>query len=87
MISRGCADPRTLIRAAKDYAVKKPDFAIAVGMEGLRLIAAGHGYDITSSNVRDAYPALMQSANTAGIDTTQIQMQIHGMLSVAKPPK
>jgi hypothetical protein len=55
LANRSPADPRTLIRAARDYAVERPEFALAAGMTALRGIANGWGYDITGSDVLDAY--------------------------------
>lgn len=40
-------DPRTLIRATKDYAQMRPGFAVAAGLIALRDIAGGYGYEIT----------------------------------------
>jgi hypothetical protein len=41
LANRSPSDPRTLTRAARDYAVKQPEFALAAGMTALRGIAAG----------------------------------------------
>jgi hypothetical protein len=39
-------DPRTLARAARDFAESQPEFAVAAGLASLRWISLGHGYDI-----------------------------------------
>lgn len=74
-------DPRTLARAAKDFAERQPDFAIAAGLASLRWISRGHGYEITSIDVLDAYSAVMHAASIAGIDTQQIKTQIKDLLA------
>lgn len=74
-------DPRTLARAAKDFAERQPDFAIAAGLASLRWISRGHGYEITSIDVLDAYSAVMHAASIAGIDTQQIKTQIKDFLA------
>lgn len=46
LANRSPSDPRTLIRAASDYAAVRPEFAHAAGMAELRGNASGNGYDI-----------------------------------------
>ena len=43
LVTRSPADPRTLVRAARDFAAIRPDFAIASGMAALRWISLGRG--------------------------------------------
>lgn len=59
---RGPTDPRTLTRAARDFAQRKPEFAATCGTAALHWMAAGFGYEITSGDVLDAYSALSQAA-------------------------
>lgn len=59
------SDPRTLTRAARDFALERPEFALAAGMTALRGIANGWGYDITGIDVLDAYAAVMAAAGAA----------------------
>lgn len=44
-----------LIRAARDFAVEQPGFALAAGMTGLRGVPNGYGFDITDVDILDAY--------------------------------
>jgi hypothetical protein len=44
-------DPRTLTRAAKDFAADQPQFAMNAALSALRWIARGHGYEITGADI------------------------------------
>jgi len=74
-------DPRTLARAARDFAEIQPDFAVAAGLASLRWISVGHGYDVTGSDVLDAYSALMKATLMAGADGQQIKSRIRDLLA------
>lgn len=80
LVNASPTDPRTLTRAARDYADKLPTFALEAGMSALRWIAAGHGYEITGGDVLEAYESVMQAAHTTGIEEQQIKAQIRNML-------
>jgi hypothetical protein len=58
--------PQTLTRAARDFAEKKPAFAIEAGLAALRWLVEGYGYEITSADVHSAYEHTMQAAGNAG---------------------
>jgi hypothetical protein len=73
-------DPRTLARAARDFAESQPEFAVAVGLASLRWISRGHGYDITGVDVLDAYSAVMKAASMAGVEGQQMNAQIRDLL-------
>ena len=75
------ADPRTLIRAARDFAVKRPPFALAAGMLGIEYIVRGYGYDITSADVLNAYSALMLAAESSGVDDATAKAAIRALLA------
>lgn len=85
LVAHSPADPRTLTRAAKDYAVERPQFAVAAGMAALRWISLGHGYEITSLEVLDAYTAVMQAVSGAGVDEHRIRAQIEDLISGSAP--
>jgi hypothetical protein len=59
-------DPRTLTRAARDFAEKKPAFATEAGMTALHWLIHGHGYEITSADVWAACSNTMKAARNAG---------------------
>lgn len=60
-----CA-PQTLTRAARDFVAENPAFALEAGVAALRWLLAGHGYQITSTDVLDAYSHTMRAAENAG---------------------
>ncbi|MEO6836541.1 MAG: hypothetical protein ABI231_11645 [Candidatus Tumulicola sp.] len=60
------ADPKTLGRAARDYAEKRPLFAMEAALAGLGWAAKGYGYEITGVDIRDLYRSGLASAENAG---------------------
>lgn len=85
LATRSPTDPRTLTSAARDFAEKPLDFALAAGLAALRWISLGHGYEITGGDVLDAYSAVMQAAPGAGVATQRINEQIREMAAGAQP--
>lgn len=59
-------DPMTLTRAARDYAEEAPDFAVGVGVAALQRLSEGWGFDITATDVRQAYALTLGAAEKAG---------------------
>jgi hypothetical protein len=55
LVTHSPTDPRTLARAARDFAESQPTFAFTAGLASLRWISLGHGYDITGLDVLDAH--------------------------------
>lgn len=78
LATRSPTDPRILTRAARDYAEKQADFALAAGLAALHWISQGYGYEITGADVLDAYAAVMQAASTADI-AAEVNTQIGAM--------
>ncbi len=60
-------DPKTLTRAARDFAEKQPRFAAAAGQLAIHWLVQGFGYEITGADVFAAYRHTMQAAEHAGI--------------------
>ncbi|MDA1076001.1 MAG: hypothetical protein O3A63_14730 [Proteobacteria bacterium] len=73
-------DPRTLTRAARDFAEKQPDFALAAGLAALRWISLGHGFEITSVDLLKAYSAVMHAATGTGVSSLDINEQIRKII-------
>ena len=63
----GRTDPRTLSRASRDFARKEPAFAMTVGRLALERLLQGHGYEITSLDVLDAYKHFVTAAAVLGL--------------------
>jgi hypothetical protein len=82
---RSPTDPRTLTRAARDYAEKQPGFALAVGLAALHWIARGYGYDITVGDVLDAYTAVTKAAAAAGASDQRVK-ELISELAVGEEP-
>ena len=81
LASTSPTDPRTLARAANDFAESQPEFALAAGLASLHWIALGHGYDITGADVLEAYAAVMQAASVAGLEAQPIKNRIKDLLA------
>ena len=79
---RSPTDPRTLTRAARDFASKRPEFAIEAGLTALHWMARGHGYELTGFDVHAAFDAVMQAALGAGLDEPQIKAHVRQMIEV-----
>ena len=59
-------DPKTLTRAARDFADRRPAFAVEAGLAALRWLVEGHGYEVTGTDVWSAYTNTMKAAEQAG---------------------
>lgn len=82
LVSASPTDPRTLARAARDYAEERPAFAIAVGLAALRWISLGYGYEISSADVLDAYSAVMRAVtHQAGCDEHEVKTKIQALIA------
>lgn len=81
LANRSPTDPRTLIRAAKDFKEKQAGFALACGLAALHWIAEGQGYEIFSTDVLDAYKAAVEAAPKAGMSLEQVQNQVRTLAS------
>jgi hypothetical protein len=80
LAKQGPTDPRTLTRAAKDFGVSEPEFAMSCGLSSLHWMSAGYGYDIARADVLAAYAAVVRAGETLGIATTEINTRIRAQL-------
>lgn len=85
LVNKSPTDPRTLVRAARDYAEQQPGFAVSAGLTALYWMSQGYGYQITATDVLDAYKSLMLAANHAGIAEAQIKARIQETLREKTP--
>lgn len=78
-------DPRTLTRAARDFATDQPQFAINAALSALRWIARGHGYEITGADILDTTQALQQASMQAGMSQQDLSALLAPILAEAPP--
>ncbi|WP_430233542.1 hypothetical protein [Paraburkholderia tropica] len=81
LVNASPTDPRTLTRAARDFAQKQPEFAMAAGLAALHWISLGYGYEITSVDVLDASRATLQAAGHAGVNPDSVRERIRLLAS------
>lgn len=79
------ADPHTLIRASKEYAISKSDFAISSGIASLHWIIQGYGYEISSADIITVYSAIMAAAKSAEISDIEVKNKINKLLLDSHP--
>lgn len=85
LVSNSPTDPRTLIRATRDFGAEQPAFALVTGMAALRWMARGHGYEITGTDVLDAYDALTLAVTNTGINAAELAQQLNQLLAEPAP--
>ena len=76
-------DPRTLTRAARDFATDQPQFAMNAALSALRWIARGHGYEITGADILETTQALQQASTQAGMDQQALSVLLAPILAEA----
>ncbi len=75
-------DPKTLTRAARDFAETHPAFAVEAGLAALRWLVRGYGYEMTSADVWAAYAhTIKAAANAHGSD--EIRSRIRAIIDGA----
>ena len=80
LASRTPCDPRTLGRAARDYAKKQPAFAVGAGLLALYWLVQGYGYEITSDDVWVAYRSTLSAAERHG-SAAEVKERIRRMVA------
>lgn len=60
-------DPRTLARAARDFATKQPAFALEAALLALSWMARDYGYEVSSRDVAMAWEACLAASNAHGL--------------------
>jgi hypothetical protein len=73
-------DPRTLTRAARDFCRREPDFAVQAGLQALRWMAAGHGYEITLLDVQEADEAVEAALPHSTFDQAQVAQEVRALV-------
>jgi len=77
---RSPCDPRTLTRAARDYAEEQPGFAVRAGLLALHWLVQGHGYEITGADVWAAYSHTLEAAEQSG-DADEVRQRIRDLVA------
>jgi hypothetical protein len=80
---RSPTDPRTLTRAARDFVGQAPAFAVTCGTAALHWMAAGFGYEITGSDVLDAYGALADAALASGMTRDELNRRLRDQFALS----
>lgn len=80
LATRTPCDPRTLTRAARDYADKVPAFALGSGLCAIHWLVQGYGYEITSVEVWAAYRETLKAAERHG-SVQAVKDQIRKMVT------
>lgn len=74
-------EPKTLIRAARDFEAKEPLFALKASLTALRWLCEGYGYELDGSEVHSAFGHAMAAAEHIG----QRDGALRSMMSMVTP--
>ena len=85
LVSRTYTDPRTLVRAAREFVTAQPQFALDCGLAALRWLSEGYGFDITVLDVRAAYAATMAASRAAGKPDEETEGRIRRIVEGPTP--
>lgn len=80
LANRSPTSPKTLTRAARDFAEDRPTFALEAGITALHWLVEGYGYEVTNFDVLDAYTFTMAAAKNAGL-ADQTRRRIRNMVA------
>ena len=81
----GTTDPKTLIRAARDYCESAPRFAADVALCAIDNLLAGRGYEPTRLDMLNAYRHVMASAERARA-TEWAEQEVQKLMARGSPP-
>jgi hypothetical protein len=84
LASRSPCDPKTLTRAARDFAEDQPVFALGAGLLALRWLVEGYGFDITGSDVWAAYSSVMKAAGNLGTEI-ETRQELSKLVAAERP--
>ena len=59
-------NPKTLIRAARDFEQSESMFALKAALTALRWLCAGHGYDLVGNEAYQAFDHALRAADRVG---------------------
>jgi hypothetical protein len=78
----GRTDPRTLSRASRDLLEKDARFCLLVGRIAIQRILEGYGYDLTGTDVVDAYGHFLTAAEKLGV-TQEARSDVFSMATTS----
>jgi len=84
LANRTPCDPRTLTRAARDFAEQNPAFATEAGLSALQRLVQSDGYEITSADVWAAYSNTIEAAENAGRGD-EVRSRIRALVDSEQP--
>ena len=79
LANRSHCEPKTLTRAAKDFAESEPAFALGCALAALRWLSEGWGYEVTPIDVVEAYDRAMAAALILN-KTDEVKQQIQQLV-------
>lgn len=77
-------DPKTLARAARDFATQQPEFAIETGLLALYWLVHGYGYEVTGADVSTAYSSTMGAAQIKG-SSAEVRERVRQLVAGEAP--
>ena len=80
LASRTPCDPKTLTRAARDFAKREPGFALGAGLLALHWLVQGYGHEITGADVWAAYSTTLAVAGELG-ESDPVKERIRKMVA------
>jgi len=83
LASRTPCDPKTLTRAARDFAATRSAFAVNAGLLALHWLVQGYGYEITGADVWAAYASAMKAAETNG-NAGEVRERVRQLVAAEK---
>ena len=76
----GDTEPKTLVRAARDFAETGPEFSAKVALIAIKTLLEGKGYEPSTLDIRDAYDYLLIAAGKLGV-VEQVRTDVMRMLA------
>ena len=76
LASSSPTDPRTLARAARDFATKQPAFALEAGLLALGWMARGYGYEVSARDVAMAWEACLAAGKVHELSPEDIRDRV-----------
>ncbi len=83
LASQTPCDPKTLTRAARDFATNEPAFALGAGFLALEWLIEGYGYEVTGADVWAAYSSTLAAAEHLG-SSAEAKKRIREMVAAER---